>query len=59
MKKPQTYNIVPIDTAIRDATRQLSDAEWSEDQQQILRATAVLESLKSQQARGEQYAVPF
>lgn len=57
--RQSSHDIRPIGAAIRAAERELSDAEWTGDEQAIARAHAALASLKSQQERGEQYAVPF
>lgn len=57
--RQSSHGIRPIASSIRDAERELSDAEWTGDEQAITRASTVLASLKSQQARGEEYAVPF
>jgi len=59
MHQPADHDIRPIASAIRDAERELSDAEWTGDEQAITRASALLASLKSQAERGEEYAVPF
>ncbi|WP_421696879.1 hypothetical protein [Ancylobacter sp.] len=59
MMRQSSHDIRPIASAIRDAERDLSDAEWTGDEQAITRATVVLASLKSQAERGEEYAVPF
>lgn len=59
MMRQFSHDIRPIGQAIRDAERELSDAEWSNDEQAITRATVILASLKSQAERGEQYAVSF
>ncbi|MDQ0303837.1 hypothetical protein [Ancylobacter polymorphus] len=57
--RQSSHDIRPIGQAIRDAERELSDAEWTGDEQAITRASTVLASLKSQAAHGEEYAVPF
>lgn len=59
MKTPADHGIRPLWQALRDAERNLSEAEWSGDEKAIAQAKAVLEPLKSQQQRGEEYAVPF
>lgn len=59
MREPVDHGIRPISQAVRDAQRALSDAIWNGDAEAATRAHAVLASLKSQQERGEQYAVPF
>jgi len=59
MKQPVDHGVRPLWQAIRDAERDLSDAEWTGDEQATTRANTVLASLKSQEARGEQHAVPF
>lgn len=57
--RQSSHDILPIGIAIRSAERELSDAQWAEDTKATTRAETLLASLKSQQERGEQYAVPF
>lgn len=59
MKQTVDHGVRPLWQAIRDAERYLSDAEWTGDEQATARAQMSLASLKSQEARGEQHAVPF
>lgn len=59
MREPVDHGIRPIGQAIRTAERELSEAEWIGDEQASVRARNILASLKSQEARGEQYSVPF
>lgn len=57
--RQSAHDIRPIGQAIRDAQRALDAAEWARDDTTASRERTALASLKSQQARGEQFAVPF
>jgi hypothetical protein len=57
--QPTTHGVLPLCTAIRDASRALSDAEWANDERAASVARLTLESLKRAKERGEEWAVPF
>lgn len=59
MRQPTSHGIRPLWQALREAERQLSEAEWTGDTDATTRALRILASLKSQSERGEQFAVPF